>query len=339
MIGAGALGLAALFPIQSLGRGRARGWRVRRSSVELDSWTRTAGRSHRTVSNKTVCSPCSQKATSTTRMRADLVIQYDPSKDFRLARAAAGPGRQPRGLFEGLHARRLSGRAVRSPVPGTLLCPCHQSTFNVYDGARPVFRAGRGVVAATAARARQRRESHSTGPFSGPCRSRVLESEVAVGRRRAVSLVDRLARWFDNRLGLAKMAARCKIFPNQWSFLLGRESLYSFVVLLVTGIFLTFFYSASTNPTTYQGTYTPSGRGGLAGVRVRAEPELQSVRAGLVMRQMHHWAALVFVAIIVHMCRVFFTGAFRRPRAELDDRAHADAACHREWLCRLLTSR
>jgi ubiquinol-cytochrome c reductase cytochrome b subunit len=33
------------------------------------------------------------------------------------------------------------------------------------------------------------------------------------------------------------------------------------------------------------------------------------------MRQMHHWAALVFVAaIVVHLMRVFFTGAFRRPR-------------------------
>jgi ubiquinol-cytochrome c reductase cytochrome b subunit len=129
--------------------------------------------------------------------------------------------------------------------------------------------------------------------------------------------VDRLARWFDDRLGLAKMArgALHKIFPNQWSFLLGEIALYSFVVLLVTGIFLTFFYDASTNPTTYQGTYAP-----LQGVQVSQAYESGlnlsfDVRAGLVMRQMHHWAALVFVAaIIVHLCRVFFTGAFRRPR-------------------------
>jgi ubiquinol-cytochrome c reductase cytochrome b subunit len=39
------------------------------------------------------------------------------------------------------------------------------------------------------------------------------------------------------------------------------------------------------------------------------------VRAGLLMRQIHHWTALVFVAaIVVHVSRVFFTGAFRRPR-------------------------
>lgn len=135
--------------------------------------------------------------------------------------------------------------------------------------------------------------------------------------RPARTRVDRTARWFDDRLGLAKMArgALQKIFPNHWSFLLGEVALYSFVVLLVTGVFLTFFYDASTNPTTYDGTYGP-----LRGVEVSQAYESAlnlsfDVRAGLVMRQMHHWAALVFVAaIIVHLCRVFFTGAFRRPR-------------------------
>ena len=39
------------------------------------------------------------------------------------------------------------------------------------------------------------------------------------------------------------------------------------------------------------------------------------VRGGLLMRQMHHWAAMLFIAaMIVHMLRVFFTGAFRKPR-------------------------
>src|SRR5436305_2326287 len=39
------------------------------------------------------------------------------------------------------------------------------------------------------------------------------------------------------------------------------------------------------------------------------------VKAGLLIRQTHHWAANVFVAaIVVHLLRVFFTGAFRKPR-------------------------
>lgn len=142
-------------------------------------------------------------------------------------------------------------------------------------------------------------------------------SEVATEQPEKRRRIDRLARWFDNRLGLAKTSrgALQKIFPNHWSFLLGEIALYSFVVLLVTGVFLTFFYDASSTPTTYTGSYAP-----LHGVQVSQAYESGlnlsfDVRAGLVMRQMHHWAALVFVAaIIIHLARVFFTGAFRRPR-------------------------
>ncbi|WP_208028756.1 cytochrome bc1 complex cytochrome b subunit [Rhabdothermincola sediminis] len=127
----------------------------------------------------------------------------------------------------------------------------------------------------------------------------------------------RLARWVDDRVGVARAGRSTlqKVFPNHWSFLLGEIALYSFVVLVITGVFLTFFFKASTEPVTYDGSYEP-----LQGVEVsqayKSTLDLSfDVRAGLVMRQMHHWAALVFVAaIVVHLARVFFTGAFRRPR-------------------------
>ncbi|WP_334144125.1 cytochrome bc1 complex cytochrome b subunit [Rhabdothermincola sp.] len=129
--------------------------------------------------------------------------------------------------------------------------------------------------------------------------------------------VGRLARWVDDRVGVARAARGTlqKVFPNHWSFLLGEIALYSFVVLVITGVFLTFFFKASTEPVVYEGSYAP-----LRGVEVsqayKSTLDLSfDVRAGLVMRQMHHWAALVFVAaIVVHLARVFFTGAFRRPR-------------------------
>lgn len=129
--------------------------------------------------------------------------------------------------------------------------------------------------------------------------------------------IGRLGRFFDSRLGLAKggRATLSKIFPNHWSFLLGEVALYSFIVLLVTGVFLTFFFDASQELVIYDGSYAP-----LQGVEVsqayNSALDLSfDVRAGLVMRQMHHWAALVFLAaIVVHLCRIFFTGAFRRPR-------------------------
>ncbi len=121
----------------------------------------------------------------------------------------------------------------------------------------------------------------------------------------------------DDRLGVARGGRTLmdKIFPDHWSFMLGEIALYSFMVLLATGIFLTLYYVPSQSLVVYHGPYLP-----LRGVRVSqayaSSVDLSfSVRAGLLMRQMHHWACDIFVgAIVVHMARVFFTGAFRKPR-------------------------
>ncbi|MGH9002166.1 MAG: cytochrome bc1 complex cytochrome b subunit, partial [Acidimicrobiia bacterium] len=90
---------------------------------------------------------------------------------------------------------------------------------------------------------------------------------------------------------------------------------YCFVILLATGVFLTFFFEASAREVVYQGPYAPL-RGIEMSAAYRSGLQLSfEVRAGLVMRQIHHWAALVFIAaLVVHLMRVFFTGAFRRPR-------------------------
>jgi ubiquinol-cytochrome c reductase cytochrome b subunit len=127
----------------------------------------------------------------------------------------------------------------------------------------------------------------------------------------------RIARWIDNRLGAARFArsALGKVFPDHWSFMIGELALYAFVILLLTGTYLTFFFDPSQKEVVYSGSYGP-----LQGVHMteayRSALDLSfDVRAGLVMRQIHHWAALVFIAsIVVHLMRVFFTGAFRRPR-------------------------
>ena len=106
-----------------------------------------------------------------------------------------------------------------------------------------------------------------------------------------------------------------KAFPGHWSFLLGELALYSLVVLLLTGTYLTLFFDADMTEVVYDGPYAP-----LQGVRMSKayESTLEisfERRGGLLVRQIHHWAALVFVAAIgLHMLRVFFTGAFRRPR-------------------------
>lgn len=106
-----------------------------------------------------------------------------------------------------------------------------------------------------------------------------------------------------------------KIFPDHWSFMLGEVALYSFVIIFLTGSFLTFFYQASMSPVIYEGSYVP-----LKGLEMSTAMSSSlhisfDLRGGLLIRQIHHWAALVFVAAIgLHMLRIYFTGAFRKPR-------------------------
>lgn len=127
----------------------------------------------------------------------------------------------------------------------------------------------------------------------------------------------KLGRAVDDRFGVAAWARHAlkKAFPDHWSFLLGELALYSFIILLLTGTFLTFFFQPSMTDVIYHGSYTK-----LAGVRM-SEAYASTlkisfdIRAGLLIRQIHHWAALVFIAAIaVHALRMFFTGAFRKPR-------------------------
>ena len=123
--------------------------------------------------------------------------------------------------------------------------------------------------------------------------------------------------FLDERLSAAKgvkFFAR-KIFPDHWSFMLGEIALYSFIILLLSGTFLTFFFVPSVNEVTYTGSYA-QWQGTPVSEAFNSTMHLSfDVRGGLLLRQIHHWAALIFVvAIIVHMFRIFFTGAFRKPR-------------------------
>ncbi|MEU8894991.1 cytochrome bc complex cytochrome b subunit [Nocardia sp. NPDC048505] len=106
-----------------------------------------------------------------------------------------------------------------------------------------------------------------------------------------------------------------KVFPTHWSFLLGEIALYCFIILLLSGVYLTLFFDPSMSEVVYDGAYQP-----LRGVTMSRAYETSlnlsfEVRGGLFVRQVHHWAALLFAAsIIVHLLRIFFTGAFRKPR-------------------------
>ncbi|GAB2569922.1 cytochrome bc1 complex cytochrome b subunit [Microlunatus antarcticus] len=123
--------------------------------------------------------------------------------------------------------------------------------------------------------------------------------------------------YLDQRLGLAKLSRPFirKVFPDHWSFLLGEVALYSFVVLLLTGVFLTIWYTPSMAEVEYNGSYQL-----LRGLSMSQSYESTlnlsfDIRGGLLVRQIHHWSAMLFLAaMLAHSLRVFFTGAFRKPR-------------------------
>jgi ubiquinol-cytochrome c reductase cytochrome b subunit len=124
------------------------------------------------------------------------------------------------------------------------------------------------------------------------------------------------AKWVDDRIGLAKLLGNIrKIFPDHWSFLLGEIALYSFVILLITGIFLTIWFKPSMTEVEYAGTYQLMHGVPMSEAFASTLSLSFDIRGGLLVRQIHHWAAMLFVAAMTaHMLRVFFTGAFRKPR-------------------------
>jgi ubiquinol-cytochrome c reductase cytochrome b subunit len=121
----------------------------------------------------------------------------------------------------------------------------------------------------------------------------------------------------DERLGAGSFATKALryVFPDHWSFMLGEIALYCFVILVATGIYLTFYFEPDHSTTVYTGSYAPLAGQEMTKAYASVLHLSLDIQPGLLMRQVHHWAANVFVAaIVLHLMRVFFTGAFRKPR-------------------------
>ena len=140
---------------------------------------------------------------------------------------------------------------------------------------------------------------------------------TATQAARKTSFTSKASNYLDERTsvsGAVSFLGR-KIFPDHWSFMLGEVALYAFVAILLSGTFLTFFFDPSMTHIPYEGSYVPLKGVGMSVAYHTALDISFDIRGGLLMRQVHHWAALLFVAAIgLHMLRVFFTGAFRKPR-------------------------
>src|SRR3954454_13185780 len=127
------------------------------------------------------------------------------------------------------------------------------------------------------------------------------------------SRAGKVATWADERLGLGTAMKKNlrKVFPDHWSFMLGEIALWSFVVLLLTGVFLTLWFTPSMSESAYQGSYTQLRGVPMSDASASALHISFDIRGGLLVRQMHHWAAMLFVgSMMVHLMRVAFTGAF-----------------------------
>ncbi|WP_028932815.1 cytochrome b [Pseudonocardia spinosispora] len=130
---------------------------------------------------------------------------------------------------------------------------------------------------------------------------------------KAADALDQLDERYHPASGMRKQFN--KVFPTHWSFMLGEIALYSFIVLLASGTYLGLFFDPSMQEVTYNGAFD-----NLRGLSMSRAYESAlgisfDVRGGLFVRQIHHWAALLFVAaMFVHMFRTYFTGAFRKPR-------------------------
>src|ERR671919_852288 len=187
-----------------------------------------------------------------------------------------------RRLLEDLHARGMSSR----PLPGRgprVAMPVPSIHVRHPARRRAGFRSGRSPASAAPARHRRGGLPDRAWRFPGAGGPELLE--------RALEGCLLMLGWLDRRLGAdswARSALR-KVFPDHWSFLLGEIALFCYVVLLATGIFLTFFFTGATTTVTYQGSYVP-----LQGAEVSAAFDSVmrlsfDVRAGLLMRQVHHW--------------------------------------------------
>jgi ubiquinol-cytochrome c reductase cytochrome b subunit len=130
-------------------------------------------------------------------------------------------------------------------------------------------------------------------------------------------VIARAVRYVDRRTAGAPLLRKTLryLFPDHWSFLLGEVALYAFIVLVATGVYLTFFFVDSTHDVVYHGPYEPLRDQHMSEAYRSVLNISTTVKAGLLIRQTHHWAANVFLAaIILHLFRVFFTGAYRKPR-------------------------
>lgn len=155
-------------------------------------------------------------------------------------------------------------------------------------------------------------------------RSRAIENEQTPPQNRRPSATDRLAERMENttifgrRLGDIRTDLRRRRAPTHWTNLFGVVTIACVVVVTITGFALMFFYSPSSDLTTYAGSHAPLRGAEVSEAFASTMHVTFDVPGGRLLRQAHHWAALLLPAsMVLQLVTTFFTGAFRRPRRAL----------------------
>ena len=205
-----------------------------------------------------------------------------------------------------------------TPAPA-FTCPCHYSTFTPGDGGKVIFGPAGRALPQLPLMVDADGNLRAAGRFDAGHRPVVVGGtpDVKFIQRAVHRRFERAARYTEQRLGGApayKWLLRY-VFPDHWTFLLGEIALYAFLILVATGIFLTLYYIPSDTQVIYHGSYALLRTQEMSEA-YRSVLDLSfNVPAGLLIRQVHHWAADVFIAaIVLHLMRIFFTGAYRKPR-------------------------
>jgi quinol---cytochrome-c reductase cytochrome b subunit len=101
---------------------------------------------------------------------------------------------------------------------------------------------------------------------------------------------------------------------DRWAAAFGRIAVYSFLMALVSGILLLPFFQSSMTPVVYHGSYRELDGRTVSRAYQSTLNISFDVRGGLLIRQVHHWSADLFVAAVcLRLIRVFFRGRFRLP--------------------------
>ena len=254
------------------------------------------------------------------KAKAAVLLMRLDEDDHRVPEAEGLGLPRHRRLLQDLHPRRLPGRPVRAADAPPAL-PVPPVDLRRDAGRQGDLRPGQAPAAAAADHRRRRGLPRLGRSVPGSGRPELLGAwlmSTDTSARPATPLRDGdtpavdapsgaarkiggVAGWVDDRTGAAKPVGYLmkKVFPDHWSFMLGEIAMYSMIVCLLTGAFLTFWFVPSAGHTVYDGSFVPLRGVSMSEAYASTLNISFDIKGGLIIRQIHHWAALMFIVALI----------------------------------------